>query len=177
MIKRAMIDLETLGTKPGCVVLQIGIVCNFPSGLSDETSDVEVSMPVRLDIEQCLRAVDPNTVAWWMRHPDAWARQCFLQRDSFKPEYAAKNAFFLLSVCEEVWANSPSFDCAILLDFIFHFAPYEKIPWHYGRERDFRTVRALHSELVYCPPADAHDALADARAQAAYLDQLGIWRS
>ena len=26
MKKRAMIDLETLGTKPGCVILEIGIV-------------------------------------------------------------------------------------------------------------------------------------------------------
>lgn len=175
MIKRAMIDLETLGTKPGCAILQIGIVCNFADGITGK--DIDVSMPVRLDVEQCLRTVDPNTVAWWMRHPAAWARQCFLQRDSFRPEVAAKNALFLLSVCDEVWANSPSFDCAIMLDFIFHFAPSEGIPWRYGKERDFRTVRAMHPEIVYTPPADAHDALSDARAQAAYLDQLGIWRA
>lgn len=176
MIKRAMIDLETLGTKPGCVILEIGIVCNFPSPDSSIDSDWGLDIPVRITGQKVM-IIDPDTIAWWMKHPDAWARICANQIDTDHPDVASDVIFHVLSMCDEIWANSPSFDCAILSHFISHYTPGVGIPWKHSQERDFRTARALHPEAPYTPPENAHGALADAIAQAAHLDKLGIWRS
>lgn len=81
----------------------------------------------------------------------------------------------MLRGVDEVWGNSPSFDCAILVEFVGRYAG--AVPWKFTQERDFRTARALNPAAPYERPADAHSALADALAQAAHLDKLGIWRS
>lgn len=177
MIRRVMIDIETLGTKPGCVVLEIGVVCNFPNPYAPgDTSDWSASCHV--DISQQPDAIiDPATMLWWMRHTAALDRliQAQLAGQTVSPAAAIDTLAAMLRGVDEVWANSPSFDCSILVDFVARYTG--GVPWRHTHERDFRTARALHPDVPYVPPADAHSALADALAQAAHLDKLGIWRS
>lgn len=179
MKKRAMIDLETLGTKPGCVILEIGIVVNwnaraeFPGVPPCFHSHLWLLRPE----DQRDRHVDPDTVVWWTRHPRAMLRMIARHRDILRHEMhdACDQIFMLLRQADEIWANSPSFDCAILKEFIGCMPDGE--PWKFTKERDFRTAAALRPDCPYKPPRDAHGALADALEQARHLDRLGIWRA
>jgi hypothetical protein len=178
MIRRAMIDIETLGTKPGCVVLEIGIVCNVSNPYDANGNGADWTMGVHVDIAQQPDAlIDPATLLWWMRHPAAFDRLVKAQRDwqTVSPAAAIDTLATMIRCVDDVWANSPSFDCAILRGFFDRYAG--AAPWRYVQERDFRTARALRPDVPYVPPAEAHGALADALAQAAHLDKLGIWRS
>lgn len=170
-----MIDLETLGTKPGCVILEIGIVCNFPSPNHPDDGDWQGSLPVKIERQSDLTA-DPDTIAWWMRHPDAWARVSANQTTAVFPEDMCRQINWMLRMCDEVWANSPSFDCNILSDFMDRYSD-TGLSWESYQERDFRTAKALTPGIDYVAPENAHGALADAIAQANHLDKLGIWRS
>jgi len=67
---------------------------------------------------------------------------------------------------DEVWANSPSFDCAMLA------AGYDAVgseePWEFWEERDVRTVKNLPGapDVEMEDGENEHDALDDARQQA-----------
>jgi hypothetical protein len=191
MIRRVMIDLETLGTKPGCVVLEIGIVTNYGAIqayrnfnlspmdlkiLASHGDEIGLSIPVDIG-QQGKESIDPSTLRWWMAHRQAFDRIITIQATGsvISPEMAGSVVAKALKDAEEVWANSPSFDLAILSDWLPRHGFC--VPWRYWQERDFRTVVALNPSVPYERPADAHSALADAMAQAAHLDRLGIWRS
>lgn len=65
MITNIMLDLETLGTCPGSVILQIGAV-RSNNGLERT-----------ITIDSCLRAgltVDGDTIGWWLRQSEAARR-------------------------------------------------------------------------------------------------------
>lgn len=176
MIRRAMIDIETLGTKPGCVVLEIGIVCNFQNPYDASGNPGDWSADIHVDIAQQPDAlIDPATLRWWMGHAAAFDRlvQAQLTGKAVAPTSAIDTLAVMLRSVDEVWANSPSFDCAILVDFVDRYAG--AVPWRYVQERDFRTARALRPDVPYERPADAHSALADATAQAEHLKKLNLW--
>jgi hypothetical protein len=70
MTTHIMLDIETLGTRPGAIVLAAAFV-----RFSDEAHcTLNLSMPdqTALGLEQ-----DPDTLAWWhdqeAKHPGAWA--------------------------------------------------------------------------------------------------------
>lgn len=176
MIRRAMIDIETLGAKPGCVVLEIGVVCNVSNPYDANGNGADWSASCHVDISQQPDAIiDPATLRWWMRHPVAFDRltKAQLAGQTVSPAAAIDTLEAMLRGVDEVWANSPSFDCAILAEFVSRYAG--AVPWRYVQERDFRTARALRPDVPYERPADAHSALADATAQAEHLKKLNLW--
>jgi exodeoxyribonuclease VIII len=69
-LKHVMVDLETLGTIPGCVGLSIGaVVMDFDKMELAEEFYTVVSTP---DSLESFLHVDPNTVKWWNdKSPDA----------------------------------------------------------------------------------------------------------
>jgi len=71
---------------------------------------------------------------------------------------------------EGVWSNGPSFDQAIL-ENLYHQYSTEP-PWKYNAGRDFRTMRMLAPNVESIKPAVAHDAEADARAQAQMVQKI-----
>lgn len=75
---------------------------------------------------------------------------------------------------DEIWANSPSFDCDILA------AAYDAVgrtaPWDYWEERCFRTLKNLPGAVDVEHGGDEHNALDDAVHQAERtLRILGRW--
>lgn len=178
MKNKVMIDIETLGRKPGCVILEVGIVgiVGTPNSATGKPYE-QYKSSIAISIEsQKLQAIEPDTLKWWMEKPDAWKLICERQAHVRCNQKSA--AKFIAShltdlAPDEIWANSPSFDLAILREFFERNG--SSVPWEYWQERDFRTVKA-RSSIKYLPPKDAHGALADAVAQADYLDAIGIWR-
>lgn len=160
-----MIDLETLSLQPNCVVTQIGYV------LFDEIA-VHGSFLLRPDAEEQIargRHVSFSTFSWWLKQGEE-ARDS-MARGSKHHMTDCLNTFINdvensvgWSNIKQVWSNGLLFDVAIMED-IFHMYGVE-IPWHYRAPRDVKTLCYLIPDFEMTKPTVAHDANADAFAQA-----------
>jgi len=157
-IDRVMIDIETIGTEPGCVIASIGTVKFGPSGLGEtfyESIDIESCQDVGLTI-------DANTLKWWLGQMDVTRNE--LKGGEKLHKVLVKFARFVGGV-DEVWANSPKFDCGIL-EAAFE-ATGTECPWDFYELRDYRTLTALfEDEITVDLEGVEHHALDDAREQA-----------
>lgn len=166
-MNHAMIDIETLSTKPDAAVLSIGVA------IFNDTQVIATD-GWAFDITNLHGHIDPDTIAWWMKQGDA-AREF-----SFTGKILAGSAAVLLKTTlaqhdvQEVWANDPSFDCVILREWwdrVRQTAALGNFPWKFYNERSYRTIVAEAERLSYDPKAAkgfyvAHNPIDDAAAQA-----------
>lgn len=161
----AMIDIETLGTVIGSPITQIGIAEFVP-----ETRQVEPVFEVSIDPQSCFDAgMMPSwsTIEFWFQQPDeARAKMMSRQALSLTEALARVRDELPWERYAGVWALGPQFDIA-MLDFAFSRAAMPS-PWGYRQPRDLRTLASLvpDGEALRPEPTLAHDALADATAQA-----------
>lgn len=158
-----MIDIETLGLTPGCVVLSIGAVKFDSNGLGDE-------LYRSINFRSCCEAgldIEPETLDWWLEQ-DETVRAAALEGGVDLSK--ALSDFVRFYDDERVWANSPAFDCVILK------AAYDAadiaVPWRYHNERCFRTLKDLNGPVDVKWDGDGHHALDDARNQARIASKL-----
>lgn len=167
-----MIDLETLGTTPGCVILSIGAV--------DFSTGSEVITPFYRTIERAsCRAVgldeEADTYNWWMQQSGE------AKLEAFKEEFELKEVlydfsdyikeFHRESASVRVWGNAASFDLKILEEaYIAWDIP---VPWSFREEMCFRTLRNLFPEIK-APEFQGtpHVAICDAINQANHADLI-----
>jgi hypothetical protein len=179
MYTDVMIDIETLGKRPGCVVASIGYAAFRRYGLINGPADIK-SGRVLLAIEpQVCRGfeVDADTMMWWMNQSaaarDDWATP-EAQAGAHLPSVAmAHLSKWIADQCYAsfwVWGNSPQFDLAILAP-IWKAAGVQP-PWSYAQERDIRTLGAVFSDVKRPQPALAHRAADDAVAQAEWVQNI-----
>jgi len=157
----AMIDIETLGTKPGCAILSIGAVMFGPDGLG-ETFYAPVLPQSCSDVGL---TIDIGTVTWWMRQSDA-ARKAAFPDDAVPLPCALADFFdwFLTQKAKRPWCHGAMFDVPIL-DAAFKacgMAP----PWEFWNVRDTRTLYDLAGVKIDRSNYTHHNALDDAKAQA-----------
>ena len=136
-MKRAMIDIETLGKNPGCVILTIGAVM-----FGDERTGEWFYR--KISIDDCTRSgltIDASTLQWWGEQDANVRREAFSGTDKLADTLAYLSAWLGDS---EVWGNGAAFDLGILR------AAYMKLgvsePWRYNGERCYRTLRALSEQ-------------------------------
>lgn len=159
-----MVDIETLGLEPGCIILSIGAVEFNANGIGDEFYR-------NIDIESCQDAgltIDAGTLDWWMKQDDE-VKKVLTGGDSLEDALSEFNNFYYGTIsgmekASEIWANSPSFDCEIL-DAAYQAVGKES-PWKYYNERCFRTLNNLPIMTNPEQEGNKHDALDDARHQA-----------
>ena len=161
-----MVDLETLGTRPGAVIVSIGAVVFDADG-----PDNDLTFEERIDIDSCLRCgltVDGGTLEWWLRQNDR-ARAIFQAKGKPLTQALADFAGWLAALPGglRLWGNGASFDCALLAE-AYRRAGWLELPWKYTAERCYRTLAALRPELPKAKALVAHCALDDALAQAAH---------
>jgi hypothetical protein len=156
---RLMIDIETLGLAPGAAIVSIGAVHFHTDGLGAEFG-------ASIDLQSCQAAgldVDAETLQWWLKQDDG-VRAQLRGGKPLGSTLAAFDRFYDDINPDEIWANSPAFDCAILE------AAYDAVeaeaPWDFYERRDLRTLRNLGVEGNAEREGPEHDALADARVQA-----------
>jgi len=157
-----MLDLETLGNKPGSVIVAIGAVKFGNREILD-------SFYERIDAASCLHLglrLDISTVLWWMRQNDA-ARHEITQPGSNLIEVLMRFSAWLGDPDAEVWGNGASFDNVLLSDAYDH-AQLPR-PWKYYNDRCYRTVKNLHPAVVMARRGTHHNALDDAKSQATHL--------
>ena len=157
-ITRLMLDIETLGTEPGCAIVSVG-ACYFDESGVGDTFLREVSL------SSCGAAgldIDHDTLAWWGDQPLSVRESLWRGR----PLATVLRVFSdFAEDATEVWAKPPRFDCEILA------AAYETTgvdgpPWEHWQTRDVRALKALPIDPDTPDIGTDHDALDDAREQA-----------
>ena len=164
-MRNAMLDLETLGTRPGCVILSIGAVKFDGENLGDEFYKV-------IKIDSCKEVgltTDNDTLAWWAkRSPEA--RAVFADPNSL----ALKETLHLFSRFMDgtnfIWGNGSDFDQPVL-DAAYYAAEI-RLPWKYWNSRCYRTMKSLLPSIKIERTGTYHNALEDAKSQAAHLIEI-----
>lgn len=172
-----MIDLETLDTSPGAVVLTIGAVKFNPrgTGIIDE-------LYIRVDVDEQIalgRTVDEGTVEWWSTQPQAVQDEAMSSehaRTSIVDTIQLLNRFMVGTDC--TWGQGYGFDMTIIENLYLQSGVNK--PWNFWNLRDSRTVfKMMPTDPVkVIAKVQAHNALADAHHQAQCLQhcykQLGL---
>jgi hypothetical protein len=162
MKTQVMLDLETLGHKPGSVIAALGAV-KFKDG------EITSSFYERIDPESCIEhglRMDASTVMWWLQQESA-ARLEITKPG--KPLIVVLLAFkaWLADKDAEIWGNGAAFDNVLLAD------AYDRAviprPWKFSNDRCYRTVKSLHPHVPMPREGTHHNALDDARSQALHL--------
>lgn len=166
---RVMVDIETLGLEIGSAIISIGAVEFDRHGPQD-------SFNRSVDLMSCQEAglgIDADTLDWWL-HQDERAREQLTGGDELSAVLSDFRTWYDAHEFEEIWANSPSFDCEMLEHA--YAAVDQDEPWNFRDERDFRTVRSLPVDVDVERKGLSHDALDDAvyqaRVVAATLDAV-----
>lgn len=177
-----MVDLETMGTVPGCTILSIGAVVFNPA---EGTLGAEFSAVV--DEESCLEAclsVDPATEKWWSGQTDEAYKVVILARSGLAtplPEALARLNRWQQNLGPRtklrIYGNGADFDNPILR-VAYDCASVEPYAAGYGG-RCYRTLKNL--DELFGPQFRAHklervgvyhDALDDAKSQATHLMEI-----
>lgn len=177
MSRHVMIDIETVGKKPGNAIVSIGALEFFPeAGVFGEEFHFAINLT-----DSLLHGltVDPGTVSWWRKQPQL-AQQAITDNPT-----SLKSALHLLTQflhCPEthvipknmpIWCRGTNFD-PVMLEAAFAAAGMD-LPWKYWQWRDMRTLLKVCEEYKgYSEPArddTAHDALDDCRHQARVVTQ------
>ena len=198
-----MVDVETMGRKPGCAILSIGAVrFNPDEDLGSESGSAKSThlqgknhfYMVINNLDSSARGFssDIDTMRWWKKQ-SIWQdlSMAIINSDVSVPQAATSFSEFLNKSHSgggvNLWANSPSFDIQIMRAMFK--AVDQKFPVDYRKEMDFRTIMELayphrddrpgrSSELSSLP---MHHALGDAVNQAQQLimagQKLGIAQS
>lgn len=163
---RVMLDLETLGTTPGSVILSIGAV-RFGGGEIIGRSFYE-----RVDPQSCVDAgmtIDVATVQWWLCQSDEARRELTLPGLPLT-NVLRRFADWLADEDAEVWGNGAASDNVWLAD------AYRRTgiptPWSFRNDRCYRTIKSLHPDVPMVQVGDHHNALDDAVSQANHLMRI-----
>lgn len=171
-----MLDIETLGTAPGSVILSIGAV-------QFDEFRVTKRFSVHIDVQDSVKnggRIDALTVLWWLGQSKE-AQQALLDAKCVSLEQALNDLTAAFDWAgKNVWCNGAAFDFPILKSN-FEFLN-KKAPWAYYNEMDMRTVKGILGKVMWrsieVKPALAHDALADAEAQAKTLQAVPmLWKA
>ena len=172
---RICVDLETLGTRPGSIIISIGAT-KF-----DENGPYGEPFYMRIDMQSCVDAgmlIDVDTVKWWMKQSDE-ARAEF-QKESHELTYVlqafgewcdnadAKERDNCNCANIELWGNGANFDNSLLK------AAYDKVgleaPWKFWNDRCYRTLKAMYPHIkMPARTGTHHNALDDAISQVNHL--------
>lgn len=172
-----VVDTETLGTKPGCIVLSIG-AASFQLSSNDHKYFHDTINKTSCKDEGLV--AEPETVKWW-EEQSAAARNATMYGTSTLLDALIRFSDFIQSFPSKevfcIWGNSPSFDLSILR-YCYEDVFGMQTPWDFRQERCFRTVKSLVPS-VPVPPFEGikHTAMADAMHEARHLKEiLGLLR-
>jgi hypothetical protein len=171
-----MLDLETLGTAPGCPVISIGACVFDPSGIGDTFYRV-------VNAESAIGAgllPDEATINWWEEQtPEARAQTFEVAMSPTGGEDLGKALAefetwlmrfeMTRGVC--VWGNGADFDPPILTA-AYRACGWRRPPWRPYAARCYRTLKNFAPSIVPLRSGTKHNALDDALTQARHAIQI-----
>jgi len=144
-----MIDVESLGNKPGAVITEISAV---PFNWDNKNSTAEDIFYVKINIDSSLKAglqIQADTLQWWAQQDITVFRNMMDQKDAINlSEALYKFRVYLQTLYPsqlKVWGNSNRFDFGLLA--AAYDAIRQEIPWYFRNERDVRTLVDLYPEI------------------------------
>lgn len=172
------LDLETLGTTPGSVILQIGAQA-FTA--SESILGIQTMCDIYIDSLISYSAgfhKSPDTVDWWNNQNPETRRcvfsgttapyQALMEFNTYMKGLGDKRSVYL-------WGNSNRFDCGLLEAYYRHYG--QEIPWDFRNERDFRTLTALYPHLyasakMQYTNEEQHNGYWDARWESCIIEYI-----
>lgn len=161
-----IIDIETLGTRPGSVITSIGAI-KF-NLINDDYVFFERNITIDSSLKANLK-IDPGTLKFWMEQPNRM--ELFTER-AIDLEFALDDLVKFINPDDKtyIWGNSARFDLG-LLDYL-----YERTPWITWNEMDLRTLNTLfpehREEAKKTLQRTKHNALNDCVFQVKYLRSI-----
>jgi len=159
-----MLDIETLGTEPGCMIRSIG-AARIKDWRITETKEWTV------DLDDCAKLglrIEPGTVRWWMRqNQEAREKMALPGGSSLRGVLLAVTAW--VGDFDTIWSQGASFDFPILKHC--YSVVGVALPWKFWQERCFRTLKQLvpPSPTITRGDSDSHKAERDAFFQSLQL--------
>lgn len=132
-----ILDLETLGIRPGCIVATVGIV-----KIDLDLLEVGEVFYQRIDLESAVNhglTADLDTCRWWLNKPAEIRKELTDPGGDDLPR-ALENVARFLGPSPVIYGNGPSFDCTHLS--AAYRAASMPTPWHFRDERCLRTEKA-----------------------------------
>lgn len=154
-MKHIMIDLETLGTKPGCVVLSIGAVAFDPYAGACGREFYR-----KLDWRNSTMRIETGTLAWWLDQDPTARAEAFGGSEPYLGCAVTFKQFWEEEDAECLWCHGATFDAPIWE------AAVGIVPWSFAQIRDTRTVYDMAEVWPDREVGMHHHALDDARNQA-----------
>jgi hypothetical protein len=162
-----MIDLETLGTRPGDTILSIGAVWFTPEGKEKSTFYCTIN-------QESSRAAgfraQKSTIEWWQKQsPEARAA-------AFKGELSVESALKQFAMwlppgeSNLIYGNGANFDNTLLA--AAYRAVKQDVPWKFWNDRCYRTISAMFQTARVERVGTYHNALDDARTQVQRLANM-----
>lgn len=168
-----MFDIETLSTTHDAIVLSVGAVLFTKEGIVDKFY-VNLSMKEQLEKG---RTISESTFYWWMQQSQE--ASAAVAADVFGVHAGLGQLMhWLKHTCQvdmkylKVWGNGAVFDNVIMRDLLNSYGYSNDHLWKFWNDRCFRTYVA-ENRIEKVKPTVAHDALADAEAQAQTL--INYW--
>lgn len=178
MTHHVMLDLETLGTKPGCPILSIGAVVFNTSQFYLTATNFNAA--IEADTQSLMDSPDESTLSWWSEQSEEAREAAFNSPDAQPLQLVLTNfSAWLVSLTQTpedrifIWGNGATFDEPILKEA---YKRYDLEPvWTFRDSMCFRTLKELGKMLGVKEPEFTgvkHNALCDAAHQAKWADQI-----
>tara|TARA_B100000780_G_scaffold118177_1_gene82928 strand:+ start:322 stop:858 length:537 start_codon:yes stop_codon:yes gene_type:complete len=174
----AMIDLETLDTKPSCQILSMGCVKFNP--LTNDEPNSELYIKPDIDQQDKLgRTTSDSTIEWWSKQDPKAMEEAFSEDGRMNLQMMLEQLNKWLVGVDVIWGHGYGFDITILEDLYRNMDT--PIPWQFWQIKDSRTLlSACKVDPRKAMQSDLHNALADAYFQAKSVQvaykELGILR-
>lgn len=167
-IKHCMIDLETMGTRPGDVILSIGAVMFDVNGIHDE---FYIAIDPKDSKAQGFKA-QKSTLEWWAKQVPAAQQAAFGGKETIRGALDSFDVWLRSQGYKDirVWGNGADFDQPILTA-AFNTLKMET-PWKFYNSRCYRTVKGLYPTVRLERTGTHHNALDDAKTQATHLIEI-----
>ena len=142
-MRDVMLDLETLGTKPGSVIRSIGAVFFDPL-----TGKLGPEFYANIDEASCLIAgltMDVSTVKWWSEQKQEARSALETNPMLLNVVGGGFNFWWTQHGGENVWARGTHFDCVLWEEAMRKVDI--RVPWRYNNVYDTRTVDTVRDAL------------------------------
>lgn len=158
-----MLDLETLGTTPGSVIISLAAVPFDMNGTYMAEALYLKFSAMHAGAFGFRTSV--QTQMWWIKQSTEARNEAFSGVSTPLDLVESLSTYLEQSPDVKVWGNGANFDNVLVAAY------YEKLdrklPWKYTNDRCYRTLKNITPpKLLTHKPTVAHNALYDAEAQA-----------
>lgn len=140
-----MVDIETLGQEPGCVILSIAAVKFSPASAEEIKPNRENSFYTQIDVVDSAGRLGfkicPETLIWWLRESNGDLSGAVQGKTALFPALSSFADWFKYVDGKYFWCHGAPFDEPILRETMKRMSV--PVPWGRREVRDTRTMYHL----------------------------------